>query len=389
MAPTNSFVGAGFDALPARVAILDGDGEIVYTNQSWESFGTAAGIAPDSGGVGTNYLSVCDGSTDQDGTEAAEGIRAVAAGEREAFSFEYPCHGPSEEGWYMMEATPYTHEQEEYVLVMHVDITERRLLERQARDQAEQMEAFATLLSHDLRNPLAVAMAQSQSLEAAEIDCGSAIGDGTDSVGSTLCSSLERMETIIDDALVLVKTEAVDRPSAVQLTTAVENAWSHVRTDDATLSVVSPMTVHADPSLLGHLLENLFRNAVEHAGEGSAIEIGPLEAQAAAETGTEWAGESTGRPVTDGTGDRSGIEGFYVQDDGAGIPPSDRERIFESGYTTDAGGSGFGLAIVNRVVDAHDWTVSVTDAEDGGARFELRDMIAFDQSRTDRRPPHD
>ncbi|MFC7042726.1 ATP-binding protein [Halonotius sp. GCM10025705] len=63
--------------------------------------------------------------------------------------------------------------------------------------------------------------------------------------------------------------------------------------------------------------------------------------------------------------------GFYVENDGEPIPEAKREQIFETGYTTNKQGTGFGLAIVNRIVDAHSWEIQATDGSAGGARFEI------------------
>ncbi|WP_226482907.1 PAS domain-containing sensor histidine kinase [Natrinema amylolyticum] len=363
-----SFVATGFDALPARVAILDDEGEIVYTNQTWDSFGAEQGLAEDAGGIGSNYLAVCEASDDPDATATARGIRAVATGERAEFSLEYPCHAPGEDGWYMMQATPYEHDGDAYVLVMHVDITERRLLEQRNRDQAERMESFAKLLSHDLRNPLSVALAHAEMLESDD-DVGLE-ADGDDP--SPLRSSLERMESIIDDALVLVTTDEVEETELIPLATAVETAWANVRTGAATFSVRDDVAIRANASLVSHLFENLFRNAVDHAGDDPHVEIGALER----DTGTESALDPAGgngleEAVADWPGETTAFDGFYIEDDGPGIPADRRERAFESGYSGD-GGSGFGLAIVRTVADAHGWSVSATTGSNGGARFEVR-----------------
>ena len=63
-------------------------------------------------------------------------------------------------------------------------------------------------------------------------------------------------------------------------------------------------------------------------------------------------------------------DGFFVEDDGPGIPAADREQIFESEYTT-GDGTGLGLRIVRDIVDAHGWDISVRDGSTGGARFEI------------------
>jgi signal transduction histidine kinase len=62
---------------------------------------------------------------------------------------------------------------------------------------------------------------------------------------------------------------------------------------------------------------------------------------------------------------------FYVADTGPGVPESEREDIFEAGYSTTGDGTGFGLRIVEQIADAHGWEITVTENEQGGARFEF------------------
>lgn len=117
---------------------------------------------------------------------------------------------------------------------------------------------------------------------------------------------------------------------------------------------VSEGAVLADPARLRQLLENRIRNSVTHGWAGS-------ESDATT--------DSADRPgVTVTIGDLE--DGFYVADDGVGIPAGEQAEIFESGYSTREGGTGFGLSIVEEIVDAHGWTVRATENEVGGARFE-------------------
>lgn len=90
-------------------------------------------------------------------------------------------------------------------------------------------------------------------------------------------------------------------------------------------------------------LENLFRNAIDHGGESVTVTVGVLDDE----------------------------NGFYVSDDGPGIPDEDREDVFDSGFSTHQDRTGFGLAIVKRICEAHSWQISVTESEAGGARFEI------------------
>jgi len=64
-------------------------------------------------------------------------------------------------------------------------------------------------------------------------------------------------------------------------------------------------------------------------------------------------------------------DGFYVADDGPGIPEENRERVFESAYSTVQDNTGFGLAIVTEIVDAHGWDVTITESASGGAQFTI------------------
>jgi signal transduction histidine kinase len=88
---------------------------------------------------------------------------------------------------------------------------------------------------------------------------------------------------------------------------------------------------------------------------------------------------TTDRPVEDAGSDPSVTvtvgdlpDGFFVADDGPGIPAEVRDEAFEAGYSTNPEGTGFGLSIVREVADAHGWDVRLVDAEEGGARFEFR-----------------
>ncbi|MFB6308476.1 MAG: ATP-binding protein [Haloarculaceae archaeon] len=202
--------------------------------------------------------------------------------------------------------------------------------------QNERLETFASIVSHDLRNPLNVVAG---SLQLAE-------ETGEPEHFERATDALDRMEELIDDLLSLARThENVSECEPVRLENVVTRSWHHVDTSDATLKSSTDRAVTADESRLQQLLENLFRNALEH-------------------------GSTDSGPVTVTVGDLD--DGFYVEDDGPGIPPDERECVFESGFSTAESGTGLGLAIVERIVDGHGWTISVTDGDDGGARFEIR-----------------
>lgn len=318
---------AAFDQLPSQIAVIDTDGVIRATNRAWETFGLENGVEMGADMVGQNYLSVCRATPDELSTLAADGIEAVIDEERPEFSFEYPCHSPDKQRWFTMRARRFEFDGEPLVIVIHTDITERHLAEADVADRNETLSMVAGILSHDLRNPLSVAMARAE------------MTDGDHS--AVIQRSLTRMRDILDDALVLARKTDLESVSAVRLDTSATDAWEQVTTEGATLVVESEATIEADASLLAQLFENLFRNALDHGGPDVTVTVADRE------------------------------DGFAVVDDGPGLPADDRERVFEPGFTTNqaGGGTGLGLTIVKHVADVHGWSVEATDAPDGGAMF--------------------
>ncbi|PSQ49283.1 two-component sensor histidine kinase [Halobacteriales archaeon SW_7_65_23] len=225
----------------------------------------------------------------------------------------------------------------------------------QLRAQNERLDEFASIVGHDLRNPLNTL---SISLELAE-------RTGDEEHFERATRSVDRMEGLIDDLLALARQgESAGEPEPVSLAAVTDDARDTVEAGDATVTVTEDLTVRADRSRLRQLLENLLRNAVEHGSPNSRGEI--------PEHPIQYGGTVT---ITVGAIDD---RGFYVADDGPGIPDDERGQIFETGYSTAGSGAGIGLAIVKRIVDAHDWEITVTGSEAGGARFEITAVETVD-----------
>ncbi|KAB1193781.1 PAS domain S-box protein [Haloferax sp. MBLA0076] len=218
------------------------------------------------------------------------------------------------------------------VLAVVRDITERQRRQQELTLQNHRLEKFASIVSHDLRNPLSVAQGR---LELAREECDS---EHLDAVSR----AHERMESLIRDLLVLARegSEAMTVDS-VELSTHAKLSWANVQSGDAALVVDDDQrSIRADPGRLEQLFENLFRNSVEHGGDVS-VTVGLVE------------------------------DGFYVEDDGPGIPQHIVQEVFEAGYSSVEDGTGIGLSIVMEIVTAHGWEIRVTESERGGARFEV------------------
>ncbi|MFC6951396.1 PAS domain-containing sensor histidine kinase [Halorubellus litoreus] len=277
---------------------------------------------------------------------------------------------------------------------IYTDITlqrEREARLREATDrleaQNERLEAFTGVVSHDLRHPLSVAMTYTELL-AERYD---------DEDLNAVENALERMDDLIQDLLALAQQGAAaqDR-ELLDLETVAREAWAGVDTGNATLSVTTGgAAIRADESRLRQLFENLFANSVEHGSTGSrtssgnSVEHGSTSSRTQSDDSVEHgdvAAADGAEPLesADGGADDGELHvrvgtltdddrGFFIADDGTGIPASERGSVFEQGYSGDDG-TGFGLAIVKAVADAHDWTVTVEESDGGGARFAFTDV---------------
>ena len=255
-------------------------------------------------------------------------------------------------------------------------ITERKEREQQLERQNERLDEFAGIVSHDLRNPLNVATAH---LELA--------ADGDDEHHAAIDDALTRIEAILDDTLDLARhgrtvldTEPVDLRTVAEESLGMVSAETAPDGSSPMLEVVDDATVRANRGRLKQVLENLFRNSVEHGSTGSHGEDSDgSDRVESTSSGADASGRGDQHEDGQSGDDAGGVtirvgalpDGFYVADDGPGIPASERDSVFEPGHSTVEGGAGFGLAIVREIVQAHGWEIGLADGDDGGTRFEI------------------
>lgn len=259
--------------------------------------------------------------------------------------FEYRLH-TAEEEWRVFEAACENFAEDPFVegfVLSSRDITNRKQREKQLKEtktELEQsnnrLERFASIISHDLRNPLGIAKTY---LNFAR-DTGSP--EDFDAVEE----AHERMEDMIKSLLATARAgKEIEEPEQVGLAAVVNSAWNNAKTDEASLNIAIPqnMEVSGDYDRLLNVFENLFRNAADHNEGPVTVQVDTL-------------------PVGNG---------FFVADDGDGIPEDQRDTVFDHGYTTRDEGTGFGLDIVKDIIEAHGWEINITESESGGARFEI------------------
>jgi len=217
-------------------------------------------------------------------------------------------------------------------------------------DARDRLSAFVADAAHELRSPVSTLR------QHAEVALGHPDSTDITELAGVVHDESLRLQHLVDDLLVLARSD--DGPSralvAVDLDDVVVEVAGRIDPSagpiDLDLAGVSGGQVQGDPVALGRLVTNLLDNAVRHARSRVAVAL------------TE-------------TDDRTVI--LTVDDDGPGVPPADRRRVFErfvrldEARSRDGGGSGLGLAIVAAVTEAHAGSVTVGESLWGGARFRV------------------
>jgi len=229
------------------------------------------------------------------------------------------------------------------ILASNAETAFRRLEnERDLRRKNERLEAFVNVITHDIPNHLTVAENR------VDLACMREEFSHLEQVST----AHERIESVNSDMHTLVDHgEQIESTTWIRVADVVDGCWHSCRGESSGTLILGELGyIRADESRFRQLLENLFWNATEHAGPDPTIRVGLLE------------------------------EGFLIEDDGPGIPASQRDDVLSPGFTEAEGGhSGFGLTIVQEISRAHGWEITITESEldssDGhGARFEFTDV---------------
>jgi two-component system OmpR family sensor kinase len=215
--------------------------------------------------------------------------------------------------------------------------------------------AFVADASHELRTPLTVIRGQLELLAA----LGGPSDQDVRRVERLVRAEIARITRLVDDLLLLAKAEQTEflRVEPIELPDYVRGLWdgmSLLATRRFELGPVPRGVLRADPDRLAQALRNLIANAIEHTAEGDGLVRLRVEHPG------------------------GGRVRFVVEDNGPGIDPDQRKRVFDRFHRTDtardraSGGTGLGLAIVRAIAEAHGGQVAATAAGEGGTRIELK-----------------
>ena len=356
------FLQSTLEALSASIVILEETGTIVAVNAAWRRFVLAHDLSASAHGVGTDYLEFCHAVSGRVGTDIQEfltGLQAVMARQCPTFSWEYAGPDTPETSWFLIRVTRFDETEGGRVVIAHEDISEikrtEEVLRRQqeALHQSEKLAALSGLLAsvaHELNNPLAAIMVQSDLLREQTTD-----SNLTEMV-LEIHQAAVRCERIVRNFLTLARPNTPER-TRVQLNDVIQEALQLLRytlqLDE--INVVQQLAddlpmLWGDPHQLHQVVVNLVTNAHQ------ALRETPPPHQIILTTQYNAAQQEVR---------------LEVLDTGPGIPPALRARIFEPFFTTKPAGvgTGLGLSLCQSIIAGHEGTLRVETSPGYGARF--------------------
>ncbi|WP_224449214.1 PAS domain-containing sensor histidine kinase [Haloprofundus salilacus] len=345
-----ALIPAAVDTLPINFAILDDEGKILYTNRAWQEFGEANEIELRPDTIGTNYLTITRQAETETAQTAAAGLSEILTGERELFEFEYPCHSPDKQRWFLMRAASFTNGDQRYVAVAHFDITDRYTYQRQLEESNERLQQFAYAASHDLREPLRMVTSYLQLLERRYSDD---LDEDAKEFIEFAVDGAERMEAMIEGLLTYSRVETQGQSFvSVNLEAVLDDVLTDlgIRIDEAGAEITAESlpTVRGDASQLRQLFQNLLENALQYSGEQK-----PRVSISATRDEDEWM--------------------ISVSDKGIGIDQKDADRVFEVFQRLHSHeeyeGTGIGLALCRQIIKRHGGEIWVNSEPEEGSTF--------------------
>jgi two-component system, cell cycle sensor histidine kinase and response regulator CckA len=350
------FARATLDALDARVAILNEDGQVLAVNRAWSEANTAR--------EGSNYLDCCDDlcGLPADGPRPiAEGLRNVLQGKVDHHFHEYTCPKAAEPRWFICRIKRFPGDGAVHVVVSHEDITAMKLIERQQM-RSQRLESLGTLaggVAHDLNNSLAPILMGMDILQDQYPQESKLI--------TMIHTSAKRGADMVRQLLAFAKGVDGKRIALqpAQLLSELEGLMKGSFPKNIDLQVLCdpslPMVL-GDATQLHQILLNLCVNARDAMPHGGTLIIEARDVQIDAQFVRTVSEAKPGRYVC-----------FRVSDTGEGIPHDVLDRIFDPFFSTKSQekGTGLGLSTVLGIVKGHGGFVQVTSSQGQGSTFSV------------------
>lgn len=381
LARSRNFTLAILNALEAHVCVLDDRGTIIMVNEAWRRFSLENPPVSPSTGEGSNYLEVCErvtGEEEEQARDFAAGIRAVLRGEVPIFTMEYPCHGNTQQRWFIGKVTPLLDDGNlKQAVVAHENITTRKRLEQeQLRLQsqinhltrADSLSRMAGAIAHNFNNILAAILGNLEM--AIDMVPHAATSGPARLLNEALQATWKATE--ISGLMLAYLGHAPGKKEEVNLTQIGQRVLHQLmRAKPANVTLATDFalpgpTLQANAKQVEQIISNLVANAWESMEDrGGKVEVTIDTCPAGAIP------ERSRFPLDFQVAENRGYARLTVRDEGCGIPQADIDRLFDPFFSTKFAGRGMGLAVILGILRAHQGAVTVDSRPGQGSTFRV------------------
>lgn len=366
-----------FDSFPANVALLDAAGQVLAVNGEMTEFDVVCGVPTKA--TGCHYVHRCEQSSCYQSTDPhqspsariTQALQHILSGELKRFEYEYPCHLENKLRFFVIRISPFIHQGERFILVIHENITERKLNELEIQSLNQMLEQKVQRRTRDLENAKELLILQNKELEQRNTELSRMIFAASHQLQEPLRiigvfadllehrmqpllnqktahyieiigQQVKRARTVVSEVLAIEEKHFIDQ-EIVDFTLL----WQELSQDlnwpqDARYHCEALPSVSADKEEMRQLLANLLTNAIQFRSER------PLHVSLRGSI-------------------RGDMAHFVLTDNGIGIPQEQRERVFGMFYRVHQkpSSSGIGLSLCQKIIKKYNGDLWITGGRQG------------------------